>query len=312
MQMPCAVNPTADSTSTMEGNKRKQGMPNHEREPSKRQKPHSDEHEHTSEGSETEEFSKHGEPDDITKHSEGGLGQQVQSDDNQPWVEEIMHPHEQFALTRKSPTYKESEKYWQYTKCLEAMNRVRRLPTEAGDVVDLSDTANAESAMNDTIEANSGSARSRSRLPRLDADLKNNIFDAQQYESAQDFVNGLGTELNTNDRSAVMQPTMEGLERYNLQRQWLDNLQYQRDKVEEACAKLNIESPSYPRLQSMVRSATLKFWQPPAIWRLREIAQTGYLRGACLGDSMGLGKTWETIAFILKVSTIPSHKAFAD
>lgn len=82
----------------------------------------------------------------------------------------------------------------------------------------------------------------------------------------------------------------------------MDNLVYQRDNVEEACTALRIPSSKSPRLSSMVRSATLTFWQPPAIARLVEISGMPFIRGACLGDSMGLGKTWEAISFMLKVS----------
>ncbi|KAA8642563.1 uncharacterized protein ATNIH1004_011508 [Aspergillus tanneri] len=50
----------------------------------------------------------------------------------------------------------------------------------------------------------------------------------------------------------------------------------------------------------MVRSAVLEFWQPVAVWGLAQFRANANIRGAILADAVGLGKTWETIAFMLK------------
>lgn len=43
----------------------------------------------------------------------------------------------------------------------------------------------------------------------------------------------------------------------------------------------------------MNRGALLQFWQPTAIAELLEIRAKDKLRGAVLGDTVGLGKKWE-------------------
>lgn len=51
----------------------------------------------------------------------------------------------------------------------------------------------------------------------------------------------------------------------------------------------------------MNRGALLQFWQTTAIAGLLEARAKGNLRGAVLGDTVRVGKTWEAVGFILKV-----------
>ncbi|PWY91735.1 hypothetical protein BO94DRAFT_533191 [Aspergillus sclerotioniger CBS 115572] len=101
--------------------------------------------------------------------------------------------------------------------------------------------------------------------------------------------------------SNVITPTEKSLEFFREQQRFMDNQDYQREDHRDARRILNIANPRVPRMRSMNRSAVLKFWQPVAIARILEIHQSPYLRGAILGDSVGLGKTCETIAVILKI-----------
>lgn len=55
-------------------------------------------------------------------------------------------------------------------------------------------------------------------------------------------------------------------------------------------------------MSSMIRTATFKHWQPVAIAAMHEILQRDYLHGVVLGDTVGLGKTWEAVGFLLHVS----------
>lgn len=49
----------------------------------------------------------------------------------------------------------------------------------------------------------------------------------------------------------------------------------------------------------MNRGVVLKFWQLTAITSLLETRRKANLIGAVLGDTVGLGKTWETVGFML-------------
>ena len=55
-------------------------------------------------------------------------------------------------------------------------------------------------------------------------------------------------------------------------------------------------------MSSMNRTATFKHWQPVAIAAMHEILRRDYLHGVVLGDTVGLGKTWEAVGFLLHVS----------
>ncbi|KAE8152917.1 P-loop containing nucleoside triphosphate hydrolase protein [Aspergillus avenaceus] len=96
-------------------------------------------------------------------------------------------------------------------------------------------------------------------------------------------------------------PTEDSLQHIRQLQEIMDNTDYQRDNHEEACRILQIENPHSPRMRSMKESATFKFWQPVAIARILEIRADPWLRGAILGDSVGLGKTWEAIGVMLKI-----------
>jgi hypothetical protein len=56
----------------------------------------------------------------------------------------------------------------------------------------------------------------------------------------------------------------------------------------------------------MPLNVAFKFWQVVAMAKMTEFYSAG-LRGVLLCDTMGLGKTWEVVGFILAVS---SREAF--
>ncbi|KAK2813770.1 hypothetical protein FQN50_000168 [Emmonsiellopsis sp. PD_5] len=66
------------------------------------------------------------------------------------------------------------------------------------------------------------------------------------------------------------------------------------------------------RRESMIRipgirlSISLKFWQPVAVKALRDFEQNPHLRGAILGDAVGLGKTYTALCWI--ISCLNDHK----
>ncbi|KAI4133547.1 MAG: hypothetical protein LQ341_006154, partial [Variospora aurantia] len=88
--------------------------------------------------------------------------------------------------------------------------------------------------------------------------------------------------------------------KYMLQQELQENIQFQREDHLDACRVLGIENPRLPRLKSMPRGVTFKFWQPVAVKALLDFENSDWLRGALLCDDMGLGKTFEAIAYILR------------
>ena len=68
---------------------------------------------------------------------------------------------------------------------------------------------------------------------------------------------------------------------------------------EEACASLGIADQANPRMKGMQRGQELSFWQPVCINRVAEIMRLGLLVGAIIADVVGVGKTWQAIAFLL-------------
>lgn len=95
--------------------------------------------------------------------------------------------------------------------------------------------------------------------------------------------------------------TDEERAKYREQVNWLNNVEYQRDNHYQACQRLGITNPARPRLEGMYESVMLKFWQPIAAAALLEF-ENGPLHGGILADDVGLGKTYEVLAFLQYVS----------
>lgn len=112
-------------------------------------------------------------------------------------------------------------------------------------------------------------------------------------------------ELEAGLKGNTIVPSENSIELYNEQQQYFDNLKYQREDHENACAKLGIPNPDLPRLPEMRPSIVLKFWQPVAANAIMEFEKFDHLRGCILADVVGLGKTWITITYILAVSSNP-------
>ncbi|PWY62388.1 P-loop containing nucleoside triphosphate hydrolase protein, partial [Aspergillus heteromorphus CBS 117.55] len=100
----------------------------------------------------------------------------------------------------------------------------------------------------------------------------------------------------------LIQPTLEDYERISMHEKWLDAQEYQFDNHEEACRNLGIVDKANPRIKGMQRGQELKFWQPVCINRVAEIMRLDLLRGAIIADVVGVGKTWEAVAFLLHVT----------
>ena len=111
--------------------------------------------------------------------------------------------------------------------------------------------------------------------------------------------------------SGVLIRTKETVEVLREQRRIFDNKAYQCEDHTDACHVLIIWNPDAPKIARMNCSATFKYWQSVAIAGIAAIRHWNYLRGAVLGDTVGLGKTWEVFGLLMHISDMTlSKKAF--
>ncbi|GAB1199547.1 hypothetical protein APSETT444_008897 [Aspergillus pseudonomiae] len=212
------------------------------------------------------------------------------------WREEMLHPRERIILTRSSPCYNPQEKYWQFQHISEALQRVETSSVDE-QIENLGQLSiNLNTAWEPTLDHSVDGL-----YPSVNSQTDH--FDPMKIEKTADLEASMAAEIDTSDfeSSMLITPTEESLEQFEQHRKMLDNPEYQIDNHEEACQILKIANPRVPRMRSMNRSAVLKFWQPVAIARLLDIRANTMVRGAILGDSVGLGKTWEAIALMLKI-----------
>ncbi|KAE8133508.1 P-loop containing nucleoside triphosphate hydrolase protein [Aspergillus pseudotamarii] len=198
------------------------------------------------------------------------------------WREEMIHPRERIILTRYSPGFNPQEKYWQFQLISEALKRVGMSSVD-GKIENLGGLSTEQNiAWEPTLDHS---------VDGLDPSVNSQIdqFDPIKMAATADIEASMAAEIDASDfqSSTLIIPTEESLERFEQHRKILDNHEYQINNHEEACQILKIANPRTPRMRSMNRSVVLKFWQP--------------VRGAILGDSVGLGKTWMAIGVMLKI-----------
>ncbi|GMG25245.1 unnamed protein product [Aspergillus oryzae] len=207
------------------------------------------------------------------------------------WREEMIHPRERIILTRYSPNFNPQEKYWQFQLISEALKKAEMASVD-GQIENLGDLSTEQ---NIAWEPTLGHS-----VDGLDPSVNSQIdhFDPMKIAATADLEASIAAEIDASDfeSSMLIIPTEESLERFEKHRKILDNLEYQINNHEEACQILKIANPRAPRMRSMNRSVALKFWQPVAVARLLDIRSNTKVRGAILGDSVGLGKTWVAIA----------------
>ncbi|PYH34632.1 uncharacterized protein BO87DRAFT_435891 [Aspergillus neoniger CBS 115656] len=201
--------------------------------------------------------------------------------DNIDWVQEALTPKQKIRLNRLSPTYKKEEVYWQIIKINRALDMTtKRTPSE------------------ERLDEEANDNREEEEIPELAKDTEHTIFDPFKYDTSQDFEAPLEVCMQEDQ----VEVTQEDIAQLREQQSWLNNEQFQRDNHEEACEKLDISDPKTPHLKGMVGSAILKFWQVVAVWWLIEIMASRLTKGAILADAVGLGKTYEAIAFIIALT----------
>ena len=108
--------------------------------------------------------------------------------------------------------------------------------------------------------------------------------------------------------SIIFQPhTEESAKAFDIQQEYFDNVEYQREDLAGACAVLGIvwknEDTVY-RMPGMALSQTLQYWQPVATKALIDFYMDPHIRGCVLGDVMGLGKTWVVVCYLLWVCNV--------
>ncbi|KAB8226196.1 P-loop containing nucleoside triphosphate hydrolase protein [Aspergillus novoparasiticus] len=198
------------------------------------------------------------------------------------WREEMIHPRERIILTKYSPDFNPHEKYWQFQLISEALKRAEMsfVDEQIEDLGDLSTEQNI--AWEPTLDHS---------VDDLDPPVNSQVdhFDPIKIAATADLEASMAAEIDTSDfeSSTLIIPTEESLERFEQHQKMLDNYEYQKKQSRRGL--------------SMNQSVVLKFWQPVAIARLLDIRANTKVRGAILGDSVGLGKTWVAIAVMLKI-----------
>ena len=223
-----------------------------------------------------------------------------------------------FILNQRSKTMDMEDPYWKWALIQTALSNSVRLPEEPDAEMPTTSQEVAEVIRQAAIARSARRARKNS----LNMDPgTTDVFDAQKYQKNEEVLLAYQFELhrktNTDMGSVVLQsvvdiPDPSEIEKIKHRQKWFNNINFQRENHEEACRNLGIPSLDECRLPRMYPSASLRFWQPVAINALAEISERPFLRGAILGDAMGLGKTWEATAFILHVSIGSLYKAYTD
>ena len=132
-----------------------------------------------------------------------------------------------------------------------------------------------------------------------DSVIDKSLVGEGKYKQVADLEALISAEIDTFSYTlGIIAPSDESLEGFQLQQRAFDNRMYQRQN-HEACESLQIANPNAPKLRSMNRSAALKSWQPVAIAAILQMREGSFLKGAILGDRVGLGKTWEALGYYL-------------
>lgn len=213
---------------------------------------------------------------------------------------DVLTPREHIILTRQSETFDLSERYWQFRLVCEALQRTNVSAIQHGNSNIHSEEPTENIAWEPPTEF-SGANKSTLNTDLFDPNRNSDLAEVEIFNTVE-----IDTAEHTSQPS---EPTPESLEQVEQQRRILDNREYQRENHAEACRLLKISESGALRMRSMNRTATFKQWQPVAIAAMHEILQKDYIRGVVLGDTVGLGKTWEAVGFLLHVSI---HECFSN
>ncbi|PWY66464.1 putative DNA repair helicase rad5,16, partial [Aspergillus heteromorphus CBS 117.55] len=234
----------------------------------------------------------------------GPLG--AQQPRTQVWEHEPLSDRQRLILKRQSETFDLKDPFWAYAR-IEAALQLSGPQTiaQAEEMV-----ATAESAESvETDDVSDTTPRKPKRVKKavdMRKMLDNRVFESSAYQTAENLQWSFDTSTDAND--LLIQPTLEDYERISMHEKWLDAQEYQFDNHEEACRNLGIVDKANPRIKGMQRGQELKFWQPVCINRVAEIMRLDLLRGAIIADVVGVGKTWEAVAFLLHQLNKFKHK----
>jgi len=198
------------------------------------------------------------------------------------WQSEVLTPKQRIQLSASSKTQNLDDPYWKLALISRALNSATVRPKSV-----------------DGENSNEDEANAASQPDSIFNDLA--YFTSESMLWMQELNATASTEGSTPLPSMLLTPTEETVQKFNEQQKYLDNILYQREDHLAACKELGIPNPDLPRMPGMRPSISLKFWQPVAIKALREFAKNKALRGAILGDHVGLGKTWITICYLMNV-----------
>lgn len=213
---------------------------------------------------------------------------------SESWKRDLVTPREHIILSRQSDTFDPKERYWQFRLICEALQRTNIVSADQ-EMTEPHSTEEPTQHMDWEPPTDLPGATEATIMPGL--------FDPNRYSDIAEIENFAAADIDTADHAAqLIEPTSESLRLVEQQKRILDNRDYQRENHSEACQVLGINENRALRMSSMNRTATFKHWQPVAIAAMHEILRRDYLHGVVLGDTVGLGKTWEAVGFLLHVS----------
>jgi SNF2 family DNA or RNA helicase len=260
-----------------------------------------------------------------------------ENDQRVNWKEEIDKPLKWLQLKQISETYDIKDPWWQnkfivhaqatMNELLQRQDAVNGVLDEKETTVNLAQPMPADDAIElgahdpaafDTNQAEEDSSDEKDdpvgHQPALFNDLQNLLAEGDlwadelaQHEKANqakldrdeecdgnNFVSGMGK---------VITPTQDHVDLFSRQEKWADDMDLQRDNTEEAYLNLGIlPNANPPKMPGMRPNIALEHWQPLVANAMLESLKDPLLTGHLNADDVGLGKTFEAIAFLLKVS----------
>ncbi|KAL4744246.1 hypothetical protein BDW72DRAFT_188978, partial [Aspergillus terricola var. indicus] len=226
------------------------------------------------------------------------------------WRAQAIIPTKRRVLNPSSTRMNMSDPWWQYKFIDNAIKNAPQSPSPLADTaVENLASGQPRSRASPRLNQISVEPEEELQVPDMLSSLKHMIMIVlvvNPYNAPMQWDTVWHEKLEVSDitlesplKPELIKPDKAAIARAQEQQDWLDNPELQRENHEEACAALGIDDLDRPKLKGMRISAVLRFWQLVAINMIREFVENLYLSSAILANSIGLGKTWTTVGYLL-------------
>jgi hypothetical protein len=250
----------------------------------------------------------------------------------QDWRDEIGTPMQWLELNKRSATFDISDPWWQnmfikHTGLAVDKSLQRQAGRGSTNVKDLTKQyetvwENDDAGLDPNVEAEPETSPNQAmgHQPEFLNDLaallqEGSIWadELEQHQKANLDMEKNGEHVDSNDvkvsgMATVIEPTQVHVDILAEQDRWADDPDLQCDNIEEATKNLRIPPLTQDgtvqqlKMPEMRHSVALEAWQPLAANAMHDSFKDPLLVGHLNADDVGLGKTIETIAFLLRVS----------